>query len=158
MYFEESGYAPMFGNLVEDFLSINENEEAIYDSLRLDFNVDMERLLTVDNYMDSVEECLEHFDTLGLEYGHDFQAPGLLSFFRPVLVMYDDLRPRFFVNERRLASHAYANSQRNIRAWNASRGIQTLPGWLEGLKPYRKVLALTPIRIPGARFKDLPER
>ena len=156
MYFSPSGIAPTFGDLVTEFLGENMNDESLYDQLELDLNVDMRRALTIDNYAASVEECYEHFHALGLKVGDDFHDHAHLRYFRPVMVMFGDLKPHFYVNELTLARSMYANSRRNQPAWNPSRGFDTLAGWLEGLKPHRKVVALTRVRVPGARYRELP--
>lgn len=115
--------------LAEQSLTRNEDFDSLID--QVGDHLALETVITVDNYNDEADALITVLmDDLGLEMGEDFENPSDLEFFEPVLLLLDDLRPRFFLNRHQLASHVYANYN-NGRRWNPDRGISTLASWVQ---------------------------
>ena len=91
----------------------------------------LDTVVTVDNYNECADTLIAvlMYD-LGLEIDRDFDNPSNLEFFEPVVLMLDDLRPRFFLNRHQLANHIYAHYN-NGQRWNPDRGFNTLASWIQ---------------------------
>lgn len=128
--------------------------EALYDNEHHDSLIDqvgdhlaLETVVTVDNFEESIEALLTTLmDDLGLVLDDDFVNPVNREYFEPVLLLLDDLRPRFFLNRHQLASHVYANFNNGPR-WNPDRGVHTLSPWvqhrMEGIAIVRVIAFVT---------------
>ena len=115
--------------LAEKTLERHEDFDSLIDQVA--DHLALETVVTVDNYNENADALITVLmDDLGLEMGEDFDNPSDLEFFEPVLLLLDDLRPRFFLNRHQLASHVYANYN-NGRRWNSDRGFSTLASWTQ---------------------------
>lgn len=115
--------------LAEQSLARNEDFDSLIDQVA--DHLALDTVVTVDDYNENADALITVLmHNLGLEMGEDFDNPSNLEFFEPVLLLLDDLRPRFFLNRHQLASHVYANYNNGPR-WNPSRGFSTLASWVQ---------------------------
>lgn len=115
--------------LAEQALARNEDLDSLID--QVGDHLALETVITVDNYNENADALITVLmNDLGLDMDSDFDNPSDLEFFEPVILLLDDLRPRFFLNRHQLASHVYANYN-NGRRWNSDRGFSTLASWIQ---------------------------